>query len=132
MVELHGWLTIVDTYADEDLLPEEELKEIQQKVKMILEQNSCGLKIQYANGTPYLNTLFSANHRTVEVDEIIKTYRMISETAQGSYGVIYIWDDEDKNYDNDFQVYLFKRGKWEHKIDADFSPCIPALEDRVF
>lgn len=132
MIELHGWLTIVETYADEDLLHEDEIRQIQQKVKRILANNTCGLEIQFVNGTPFLNTLLCANHRTAEVDEIIKTYTMISETASGSYGVIYIRDDEDKTYNNEFQIYLFKRGKWEHKIDAEFSPCIPTLEDDVF
>lgn len=132
MIELHGWLTIVDTYADEDLLSENEIKQIRQKVEMILANNTCGLKIQHANGETFLNTLFCANHRTTEVDEIIKIYTMVSETASGSYGVLYIRDDEDKNYSNEFQIYLFKRGKMEYKIDTDFSPCIPALEDDVF
>lgn len=131
MIELHGWLTIVETYADEDLLPEDEIKQIQQKIKMILANNTCGLEIQFINGTPFLNTLLCANHRTTEVDEIIKTYTMVSEAASGSYGVIYIRDDEDKTYNNEFQIYLFKRGKREYKIDAEFSPCIPTLEDDV-
>ena len=131
MIELHGWLTIVETYADEDLLTKDENKKIWQKVKMILANNTCGLEIKFVNGTPFLNTLLCANHRTTEVDEIIKTYTMISETAIGSYGAIYIRDDEDKTYNNEFQVYLFKRRKWEYKIDADFSPCIPTLEDDI-
>lgn len=127
MVELHGWLSIRETYEDEDLLSPKEIDEIMQKVKDIISVN--GMKLQYENGSPFINTLFCSNHRTSEVDDIIETYKSISKTATGSYGVIYLHDDEDSEHYNEFQIYVFKRGECINKIDRDFSPCIPTIED---
>lgn len=129
MIELHGWLSIVETYKNEDCIPQEEIEKIQQQVKNIIQNNTCGLKIQYQNGSPFLNTLVCCNHNTSQIKQIIEVYTQISKIAAGSYGMIYCWDDEDKNYYNHFQTYIFKRGQCEYKIDKNFSPCIPTIED---
>lgn len=102
MVELHGWLTVSETFEDEDLLPQHTLETIMQQVNDIIESNPCGIKMQYANGTAFLHTLFCANHRTAEVDAIIGIYQRIAETASGSYGMIYLRDDEDAVHFNAF------------------------------
>ena len=128
MIELHGWLAICETYEDEDLLPQVELEIIRQKIKDIILKSSCSIEFKYMNGFPFINTLFCSNHRTKEVDDIIETYKSISEIATGSYGIIYIRDDEDKVHYNEFQSYIFKRGSCTYKLDKDFSPCIPAIE----
>lgn len=127
MVELHGWLSIRETYEDEDLLSPKEINEITRKVKDIV--SDSGLELKYANGSPFINTLLCSNHRTSEVDEIIEAYKNISKTATGSYGIIHLHDDEDSEYYNEFQIYVFKRGECINKIDKDFSPCIPTIED---
>ena len=131
MLELHGWLTIQETFGDEDLLSPEKAEAIRQRVKEIVESNTSGIRMQYANGTAFLNTLFCANHRTAEVDEIIETYQSIAKAATGSYGVIYLRDDEDEQYHNAFQMYIFKRGQCIFKADTNLSPCIPTIEDDV-
>lgn len=43
----------------------------------------------------------------------INTYKLISETATGSYGIIYI----------------FKKGECHYKVDNNLSPCIPEVEN---
>ncbi|MDE6036206.1 MAG: immunity 7 family protein [Ruminococcus sp.] len=126
MIELHGWLAICETY--EDLLPQVELEIIKQKIKDIILKSSCSIEFKYMNGFPFINTLFCSNHRTKEVDDIIETYKSISEIATGSYGIIYIRDDEDKVHYNEFQSYIFKRGSCTYKLDKDFSPCMPEIE----
>lgn len=128
MVELHGWLSIWETYEDEDLLSPEEIDEITRKVKKIISDNDCGIELRYANGEPFVNTLFCSNHRTSEVDNIIEVYKSVSKTATGSYGVIYLRDDEDTIHFNEFQIYVFKKGACICKVDEDFSPCIPTIE----
>ena len=87
MIELHGWLKIQETYEDEDLLSQNEIEDIMQHVKAIIQSNTCGIKLQYANGETFLHTLFGSNHHTSEVDEIIETYKSISQIAIGSYGI---------------------------------------------
>lgn len=129
MVELHGWLSVFETYEDEDLLPQAEIESITQKVKNIILKTDCGIELQYMNGFSFISTLFCSNHRTKEVDDIIETYKSIAEIATGSYGIIYVRDDEDEVHYNEFQIYTFRKGSCTYKADADFSPCIPVIED---
>ncbi|HAJ97500.1 MAG TPA: hypothetical protein DCO72_07170 [Ruminococcus sp.] len=129
MIELHGWLSVSETFRDEDLFSQEELDSIILKVKEIIFNSNCGIDLQYMNGIPYINTAFFPNHRTKEVDNIIEIYQNISKIATGSFGIIYLRDDEDKLYYNQFQVYVFKKGNCTFKIDTDFSPCIPTIEN---
>lgn len=127
MVELHGWLSIWETYGDEDLLSQNELDDITRKVKDIV--SSSGLEMRYINGVPFVNTLLCSNHRTAEVDNIINAYTKIAQTATGSYGVIYLRDDEDAEHYNDFRIYVFKNGTCTQRADVDFSPCMPTIEE---
>ena len=131
MVELYAWMSVHETAADEDALTPEALKRIMASVQEILRQTDCGIRLQYMNGQPCLQTAFCANHRAAETDAIIGTYCRIAETASGSYGVLYLRDDADPQYHNDMQVYYFRRGAVTHGIMLEFSPCIPKLEDAV-
>lgn len=126
-VELHGWLSIWETYEDEDTFPQEELDGIMRRVKDIVSQSS--IEIRYVNGLPFIDTLMYTNHRTKEIEDVIKAYTSISETATGSYGVICLRDDEDEEHYNEFQMYVFRKGKCIRRADKDFSPCIPMIED---
>lgn len=129
MVELHGWLSVWETYGDEDLLSQDELDRIMRKVKDVVSEN--GIELRYINGVPFVNTLLCSNHRTAEVDNIIGAYTKISQTATGSYGVIYLRDDEDAEHYNEFQVYAFKNGTCTQRADVDFSPCAPTIEETL-
>lgn len=129
MIELHGWLTIRPTCQDEDFLSKDQLSSIRAKIDHLLQTNTCGLQLQVSNGTPFLNTLFCSNHCTAEVREIIDIYTKISTIATGSYGLLYLWDDENFLYSNEFQVYVFKRGRCIFLSDTHFSPCVPTIED---
>ena len=128
MIELHGWLSIRETHENEDIFPSNELESRRQRVEEIIRNNTCGIRLEYVNGEPFIYSMFCSNHHTQEVDEIIETYKMISKHAIGSYGMIYLWDDEDKQYYNYFQVYVFKRGNCSFRLDKDLSPCIPVIE----
>lgn len=129
MTELHGWLAVRETYGDEDELPQYQLESITRKVKEIVSGNEFGVELQSCNGSLYITTLFCSNHRNAEIDGIISVYKSIAETAAGSYGMIWLWDDEDAVHHNEFQVFVFKRGKCLFRTDTDLSPCIPVIED---
>lgn len=127
MIELYGWLSVRETYENEELFTQNIIGEITKNVQSIIENNKC-IKLRYANGTPFINTLFCSNHRTNKTDEIIETYKRISETSSGSYGIIYLQDDEDKEHFNGFQIFVFKKGSCNYYTDTNFSPCIPTIE----
>ena len=131
MIEIHGWLSISATYQCEDLLLQSEIDRIMQQVQDIVSNCQYEIDLRYVNGCAFINTLYCSNHRTEEVDVLIETYKRISETVAGSYGVLFIRDDEDKILYNEMQVYIFKKGKCLLKRDTDFSPCIPTIEDEM-
>ena len=129
MIELHGWLTVSETYENEDYYSKSDLEAIMLKVKNIIQESDCNIHSQYLNGTMFLDTLICSNHRTSQIDIVIETYNLISKTATGSYGMIYIRDDEDSIHYNEFQIYIFKNGKCHYKLDNELSPCIPEIEN---
>ena len=131
MIELHGWMAVRETYGDEDLLSREQLDGIMRKVRETVEGNSFGVRLLSRNGSFYLDTLLDHNHRTGDVVGVIELYKAVAQAATGSYGVIYLRDDEDAVHSNEFQVFVFKRGKCCFRTDTDFSPCIPVIEDSV-
>jgi len=129
MTELHAWMTVIETAADEDTIPPEILRQRTERVRSIIAQNTCGIVPEYRNGQLFLQTLCCANHRTPEFGEIIRIYRQIAETADGSYGMIWLRDDEDPQYQNAMQAFIIKRGRLVQTADPFFSPCIPEIED---
>ena len=131
MIEIFAWLSVHPTYADADTLAPDHEKQIMAQIGEILRRSGCGIKMQYRNGQPCIQTAYAANHRSAETDALIGTYCRIAETAAGSYGVLYLRDDEDKLHHNDMQVYKFRRGTVTLGIEPDFSLCIPKLEDAV-
>jgi len=131
MVELHGWLSVSATYKDEDSLADFDPDKVLRTVKEIISASGYKIRLKYQNGSAFIDTLICSNHHTQEVDDIIGLYRRISEVATGSYGMIFIRDDEDAEHSNEFQVYVFKKGKCTMKTDTEFSPCIPKIEDAV-
>ena len=68
----------------------------------------------------------SPNHRH---DQIFGLFQLIAEMAPGSYGLLYVWDDEHEPYDNEFRVWRLLRGRVEEMADTFLSPCIPTIED---
>ena len=129
MIEVHGWLTVCETPGDEDLLPQQALDRIHAQIQAVLREADCGAELQYRNGQAFLSTLYCGNHRTAQVDDIIRVYRRIAEIASGSYGMLCIRDDEDNAFSNAVQILVFRRGSAEWRADTDFSPCIPVIED---
>ena len=132
MVELHGWMAVNECYGDEDKLDTTELEAIMNKLTDIISKQDNGITLRHANGGTYLDVLHCSNHRTDEIDEIIGVFRHAAKAADGSYGLLYLRDDEDTAYCNDFRVYVFKRGQCFEQKDELLSPCIPEIEGGAF
>ena len=71
-----------------------------------------------------------ANHRSPDVEAVIELFEEIAKRATGSYGLLYIWDDENINFDNEFRVGKLARGKFKFLQDPFLSPCIPTIENK--
>jgi hypothetical protein len=130
MYEFHGWATIRESPVDVD---EGNLRKIANNIQDHVRQLnwvSGSIELKWINGIPMFNVAGKTNHRSQDADELFETYELIAKTAPGSYGVLFIWNDEDKNgYDNEFRVFVLARGKVVENIDPFLSPCVPMIED---
>ena len=128
MIEYHGWITIQTGAAasNEKLLSTivEQLNDHIQQLAFPYE-----LSIRYFNDTPYLWVIGDSNHRTSKFDSILKLFELTGRLASGSYGLLYMRDDEDpQGHSNEFQVWRLARGISTSHPDPFLSPIIPTVE----
>ena len=64
--------------------------------------------------------------------KIIDVSRDAAKAANGSYGIIYLRDDGDKEHFNDFQVFVFKHGECSKVRDKMLSPYIHVIEAEIY
>lgn len=131
MIELHGWVTVRETYKaamDE----EEQIDLIVQKIQDIIESlHWFKPTIKVMNGEYFLEFTLYSNRKDSRSREVFELYSRIGELAPGSYGLIYLYDDEDvEGRENRFQVFSLARGIVEEREDTFLSPVIPMIEDR--
>ena len=127
MVEMHGWVTIRDTYKVVDTDNTEKVTKILElEFKTIDYLNP---EIKWINGECCLQLSLYSNHWNEECDEMLKIYRIIADKAEGSYGLLYVYNDEDREFYNEFIIYRLVRGKIEIFNDKLLSPFVPIIED---
>lgn len=134
MVELHGWANIRESYfmfdddTDEDHL-EQIVEEI--KLKILGLQWQSGLAdLRVVNDHYHLSINIFTNHRDGRIDDVFRLYEFIADIAPGSYGLMYVYDDEDKQgRDNEFLVYVLAKGKLTENKDQYLSPYITTVEE---
>ncbi len=87
------------------------------------------MDLRYTNGTPFLHVAGLANHRGEWGTGIIELFGRVGEIAPGSFGLLYVWDDEDPDHQNEFRIFRLVRGVVTEHADALLSPLIPTVED---
>lgn len=128
MIELHGWVTIRKTYK---VTFEEDYDNIFiDKIKKEIE-NLLWFKpqIKALNGEWFLEFTIFANRKNPETEEVFQLYNRIGELAEGSYGLIYLYDDEAEGKENQFQVFSLSKGSIKEFSDSYLSPVIPTIGD---
>ncbi|MCP4526171.1 MAG: hypothetical protein GY833_09705 [Aestuariibacter sp.] len=124
MIEYYGWVNIRDNAYESD---SSDLYQIVEDIKSLTEEIEFDgriLQLKWMNGNCILCAAGSTNHRTKSVTDVIKLVEIIAQRAPGSYGVLYVYDDEDKEGTNDeFQVFRIAKGKCSVEQDKLFSPC---------
>lgn len=129
MVEVHGWITLRVTYKavdDVDENIEDLLKLINDEVEKI---EYPQIKINVNNGNYYIEFSVYTNHMSGDVNGLIALFETIGKIAEGSYGLLYLHNDEDKENYNNFVVHRLARGTVEVYRDTLLSPTIPTVED---
>ena len=63
------------------------------------------------------------------VSDLIAFFETVGKIAEGSYGLLYLHNDEDQEKYNNFVVHRLARGTVEIYPDTLLSPVIPNVED---
>ena len=131
MFEYHGWITFVYSpyeVEDEDEKLDKVISYAENFIKQVLNERHIA-ELKVINAEYMASFAGSANHRSPDVEAVIEFFEEIGTKAPGSYGLLYIWDDEVPDFDDEFQVGRLARGKFEFVKDHYLSPRIPVLED---
>lgn len=128
MFEFHGWATVhYHTHDTDSALQDRCWQQLAAYVKTIPDDL---VQLQRYNGCDSVHVAGQHNHRS---EYIIELFRWIGENASGSYGILYIRDDEDRlrddDYSNCFRVWRLCRGQLSERDDPFLSPAIPTVED---
>lgn len=130
MFEYHGWVTVQSSAGDET---DRDRAAAQAGADAVLEalRTAPGLAdIRTVNGATQVHIAGFLNHRGNQGDLVENVFRELGQVARGSYGVLYLRDDEDSSgRDNEFQMFVMRRGEVSQGRDGYLSPCIPAIED---
>lgn len=123
MIEIQAWMTIWATYLNEDVHTEINEEEIYSKVDRIISNCKYNhIQLIERNGPKSIHISFYDNRKTVRSEELLDVFKNIAQTATGSYGILYYWDDEDPGISDDFQVLVARKGKCEWVKDLLLSP----------
>jgi immunity protein 7 of polymorphic toxin system len=125
--EYHGWICLRATPAvDDDTAPYPHA-EIS---RLVAGFGDYGLvDLRPLNGTDFLHVAGQPNHAGGHQSAVVELFGAIGRLAPGSYGLLYVQDDEDPRYGNEFRVHRLVRGVLTEHADPFLSPVIPTLED---
>ncbi|MEV4556360.1 Imm7 family immunity protein [Kitasatospora sp. NPDC049285] len=131
MFEYHGWITLrmsaggsdEDDEWDDLILPETAAR-VEERIRAL--DSPDLLQLRRMNGELFLHLGGFRNHADPEIPAL---FREVGRLAPGSFGVLYIHDDEHPVHSNEFRVLRLVRGEVTEHRDALLSPCIPVLED---
>jgi Immunity protein 7 len=127
MFEYHGWITLRSTAEAVDDEPPLRLTDIQALVDELA--GYALVDLRQMNGWYYIHLGGCPNHRGAHGPALIDLFAKVGQLAPGSYGLLYIHDDEDPRHELDFRVFRLVRGAVTEHADHLLSPVIPTLED---
>ena len=130
MVEYHGWFSINESVTGEQ---EGNIKNIigllRSSIDGTMSRNRI-LVLEPINGQYFLHIAGFTNHKGQDVDGVFDLMKLISDNAKGSYGTLFLRDDEDREGKaNEFVVYKMARGEVTVEKDILLSPCNPVIEE---
>ena len=130
MIEFNGWVVIRESYNEEEeneIILNSIIKQIELKITELDYTNEFYL-LKPLNGTYHLSIMGNHNHRT---ENGIEFFKWISKISKGSYGILYVQDDEDyeRGNENKFKVWCMKKGNVIELDDTFLSPMNPEVEN---
>lgn len=136
MFEFHGWLSLhPDDRDDPDTaVLEERLDSAESALLNEIEKAGDDVSVfeirRAGNGLRTLSVHGLSNHRH---EPVIDIFRWAAGNLTESYGLLYVWDDEDRrggdaDHTNAFRVWRVAQGKFDEHADPFLSPCVPTIE----
>lgn len=127
MFEYHGWITLRSIAEAVDDEPPLRLAEIQSRVNELA--GYALMDLRPMNGQYFIHFGGFPNHRGTHGPALLDLLTEIGRIASGSYGLMYLHDDEDPHHGGNFRVLRLVRGTVTERPDLLLSPVIPTLED---
>ena len=134
MFEYHGWIKIRASaaYPEDGAFDEELSNEAEAEIRSLVEDLSgyALMRQDYFNVAQYIHMAGHPNHRGAHGRLIIDLFTQVGQIAPGSYGLLYVYDDEDQDgWNNEYQVFRMVRGQVTRERDPFLSPVVGYLED---
>ena len=132
MFEFHGWVSVRSDTYEIDAEPDDKLLAALKAQIATFEKVSGMVAVHldtHLNGSLHSLTVAGlTNHR---FEPAMDLFEWIAEHGPGSYGLLYVWDQEDgrADYAHGFRVWRLSRGRLKEVSDPFLSPCIPTVED---
>lgn len=128
---MHGWAVIKESFCEQDEdenLLDAILLEVNGKIEELNKNLNEVYTLNCLNGQNHLSFMVNHNHRR---EHVIAFFKWLAEIAKGSYGILYVLDDEDIERENDnvFKVWTMKKGKVKECDDPFLSPFNPEVEE---
>ncbi len=131
MFEYHAWATLRDAAnPDDDAIAEASAATVS-AIRLLLADPSVdndfqSTDIRYVNGQWHV---WLAGHRNHRNSDVLDAWRAIGIEAPGSYGLLYVHDDEAPEQHNEWVAWSMARGCVTVAPDPFLSPYVPVLED---
>jgi immunity protein 7 of polymorphic toxin system len=135
MLEVHGWATIWFTPENRDRENEQALQETAvERVETYVRELGWGhnpwVGFRRVNGQAHVRADGITTHSANVREPLLDVFRYIAQVAPGSYGLVYLRDDEeDPGHEQEFRVYVLARGELTEQADPFLTPFQPVVED---
>ena len=127
MYEFHCWAVLKYHPHDTDLGRQDAcIKLCAEYLKRHISLTTNNYKLVTHNG---ISTFLLSGQHNHFADYILEIFNWLGQHAPGSYGLLYISDDEDETASNFFKVYIMRKGQVTQQADSFFSPKMPLIED---
>lgn len=133
MIEYYGWANIRESFDEanenDELMTTIWQTFLQEVNELFARSSNPQIKTAILNGQYHFMISGFHNHKSQDFLNVITIFEWLGKNAVGSYGLLYFFDDEDTDsYDNQFQVYCLKKGKFERQTDTFLSPYFNEVE----
>jgi hypothetical protein len=130
MIDINGWLVLSNSADGETHSGSlsEGLSDLKEYVLSLGSFNQV-FAFNKVNQNHVLNITIAHNHNLDYIDMIEELLNKVAKRLIGSYGLVYVWNDEDLENHNNFVVYKLAKERVTKERDPFLSPCNPIIEE---